>query len=318
MESSSAQPCSPLSDQKPERLYELSRGRLLRELSAYFQSVCPPEAVECDYTIWKCSETGLEFAVPAQAGNEVFYNWIGGFPSYYPKTRWEYARVLSRIREVSDSPESLLDVGCGDGNFLQAASVAGIQRCVGVDFSRSAVATCSRSGIQAFCGSLQDAFRSGIYQRHSFNFVTSFHCLEHVKDPLRFVEELLEATSPAGRIFLSTPASPMSFETSWFDVMNHPPHHLTRWGMKAYQKLAKVLNLQIRFYHPRVSCFSQAVQAMKLKTLGPRSRTLLLVPKLLGPHGFWEFQKIAWKMWQRSRRDPWSGSDVVLVEFQRP
>jgi len=44
--------------------------------------------------------------------------------------------------------------------------------------------------------------------------------------------------APSGRLMISTPYSPMSLEENWFDPLNHPPHHITRWSEKPYEALA--------------------------------------------------------------------------------
>jgi SAM-dependent methyltransferase len=308
-------PKSPLSILPPTKLYDLSRAFLLSKLSDYFQSPCPPEAVAHDYSMWRCVETSLEFAWPLVPGNEVFYDWISRFPSYYPKARWEYAKTLSLIRSRGPTDISLLDVGCGSGKFLAAVKSLHPKRALGLDLNRSAILECRQKGLDAFCGSMQLALHEKMAVPHEFHFISSFHCLEHVDDPAHFCRELLHLLSDSGRIFLSTPYSPMSFEGDWFDVMNHPPHHMTRWNLSAYRHLAKALGLSLEFHAPAVSSLRQARLAERLNWGGPGGhQSLLGDPGAMGKRlmNFWS----AWnRLRARNRSHPLGGADVILAEL---
>ena len=308
---------SPLSSQPPIRLVELPRQRIIQELSLYFGKPCPVGAVECDYTLWRCAETSLEFAVPPIPGNQLFYQWISQFHFYYPKFRWEYDRVLSRLKEAVVSNFSLLDVGCGSGEFLETFKSLGLGKCFGLDFNNVAIETCRNKGLAAFCGSIQEAIKARVLKKHQFSVVVSFHCLEHVPDPLSFLRDLLDLTAASGRIFLSTPASPMSFEASWFDVMNHPPHHITRWSLNAYRKAAEILGLNLSYYFPNTSYFRQALQIRRLKSFRKLSTIKTLIKICLSPKEGEAFLRTWFKCRQRSTQDPLNGSDVILVEFSR-
>ena len=120
---------------------------------------------------------------------------------------------------------------------------------------------------------METAIASGFLKPGEFPVVTSFHCLEHVSQPVEFVRELLRATARGGSLFLSTPYSPMSFETEWFDVMNHPPHHMTRWNLAAYRKLAEILGVKMRHFcpaQPAAQAGTAIVPAQPLRRQCPR------------------------------------------------
>lgn len=308
-------PKSPLSILPPKKLYNLSRAFLLSKLSEYFQSPCPPEAVAHDYSMWRCVETHLEFAWPLVPGNEVFYDWISHFPSYYPKARWEYAKTLSLIRSRGAADFSILDVGCGSGKFLATLESLRPKKALGLDLNRSAILECRQKGLDAFCGSMRLALQEKMAVPHEFHYVSSFHCLEHVDDPVHFCRELLNLLALSGRIFLSTPYSPMSLEGDWFDVMNHPPHHMTRWSLSAYRHLAKALGLNLEFHAPAVSSLRQALLAERLKWSGPQSHQSLLG----NPATIFRRFRYFWSAWNRlrarNRSHPLGGADVILAEL---
>jgi len=311
---------SPLSQTPPEKVRDLSREFLLAQLADYFHAPPPPGIVESDYSLWRCAETGLEFCAPPLAGNAAFYEWVSSFASYYPGFRWEYGKVVQLLRgEPCSAPGfKVLDVGCGKGDFLRALDFLPAQRKYALDLNEPAIRACRAQGFNAFCGTVETAIAAGFLQPGEFPVVTSFHCLEHVPQPVEFVRELLRATAPGGRLFLSTPYSPMSFESEWFDVLNHPPHHMARWNLAAYRKLAELLGVKMRHFAPRNRPLKQALQCFRLKTYGPNvvvSRAALLkdIARRL-PAFLAGWRKVS----RRAARHENRGADLILVEFTLP
>ena len=310
----------PLSQAPPQKVRDLSRDFLLTKLGDYFHAPPPVGIVETDYSIWRCSETGLEFCDPPLTGNTAFYEWVSSFASYYPGFRWEYGEVARILKSENTSAPGfkVLDVGCGKGDFLRALDYLPAKIKFALDLNEPAIRACREQGFNAFCGTVETAITSGFLRPGDFPVVTSFHCLEHVSQPVEFVRELLRATAPGGKLFLSTPYSPMSFEGGWFDVLNHPPHHMTRWNLAAYRKLAEILGIKMRHFAPRNRPLKQTLQTFCLKTYGANvkvPRAVLLKDLLLGARQF----LAAWRqMRQRTRGHENGGTDLILVEFTAP
>jgi len=311
---------SPLSQIPPIKIRNLSRVFLINQLDQYYGDRPPAEAVECDYAIWECAETGLQFAWPTTPGNTHFYKWVSSFASYYPGFRWEYGQVAHMLKAdgYSASDFKLLDVGCGKGDFLRTLDFLPAQKKYALDLNEPAIRVCRQQGFNAFCGTVESAIAAGFLQSGDFPVVTSFHCLEHVSQPVEFVRELLRATAPGGKLFLSTPYSPMSFERDWFDVLNHPPHHITRWNLGAYRKLSEILGVKMRHFAPLNRPLKQALQTFRLKTYGPNvslPNTSLLKDLLLcAPHFLAGWRQLS----LRARNHDNGGADLILVEFTTP
>jgi SAM-dependent methyltransferase len=304
---------SPLSAFPPKKIRDLPRTFLLDSLADYYGERPPAEAVECDYALWECAETGLQFAWPATPGSLRFYEWVSGFASYYPGARWEYGEVrrLLESENASGKGFKLLDVGCGKGDFLQGLDFIPNQNRFALDLNEPAVAECRRLGFQAFCGTMDSALTAGFLRVGEFPVVTSFHCLEHVDRPVEFVRSLVAAVAPGGRLFISTPYSPMSFESEWFDILNHPPHHMTRWNLAAYRRLAALTGAKMRYFVPPSSPLRRAVRNFRLLQYGPHGtagRPTLLKDLL---RKFPQFLRLYQKQKQRQP----VGADVILVEF---
>ena len=310
---------SPLSSRPPRKIRDLSQGFLLERLEDYYQSRPPAAVVETDYSLWECAETGLQFAWPMRAGNVAFYEWVSSFKSYYPGIRWEYGEVAQAIKDTAHDAADfkVLDVGCGKGDFLRTLNFLPAPKKFALDLNEPAIRACREQGFPAFCGTIESAIAAGFLRGGEFAVVTSFHCLEHVDAPVEFVRELLRAVAPGGKLFLSTPYSPMTFESDWFDVLNHPPHHMTRWNLTSYQKLAELLNLKMRHFAPTVHPLKQALQLFRLKLYGPNraiSRAKLVTDLIRhAPRFLADWRRLQ----RRARQHENGGSDLILVELTR-
>lgn len=310
-----------MSASPPKRIRDLTRAFILEQLELYYGERPPAGSVECDYSIWQCLETGLEFAWPMRPGNTCFYEWLSGFTVYYPDVRWEYGEVRRRIESGSlgeGSSLKVLDVGCGKGDFLRGLSFIPADHKFALDLNEPAVQVCRQHGLQAFCGTMETAIKAGFVKKSEFPVVTSFHCMEHVVEPVDFVRSLTEVTVPGGRVFLSTPYSPMSFESDWFDILNHPPHHLTRWNLEAYKRLASVLGVKMRFFFPPSSAIRRTWDVFRLRQYGPIRRVSKV--RMLGDllRHMPTLARLYGKQRERGHKDAGIAANVILVELMIP
>jgi SAM-dependent methyltransferase len=147
----------------------------------------------------------------------------------------------------------LLEVGCGDGKFLDAASKAGWESLVGIDLVQDSVDICLKKGHEAHCCDGQDLIDRFPHFGGKFDCIAGFHVLEHVPDPVSLVDQALPLLKPDGALFLSFPYSPNDCECQVYDPRLYPPHHLTRWSMPAILALGNRFGLETicHFSRPR-------------------------------------------------------------------
>lgn len=117
----------------------------------------------------------------------------------------------------------LLEVGCGNGNFLALMNRWG-WAAEGVDFDQAAVDRALRKGVKVNRGDLE----SQRYPDSRFDVVFSSHVIEHVVDPAALVAESLRVLKPGGRCIVVTPNvhswSHRLFGRHWRGL--EPPRHL--------------------------------------------------------------------------------------------
>ncbi len=92
-----------------------------------------------------------------------------------------YARLLSGLLGRLPGRAGALDVGAGDGAFLEELLALGFTRVAGVEPSQAPIAS-ARANVKPLLR--RESFSAENFEAGSFSLVTSFQTLEHVDDPL--------------------------------------------------------------------------------------------------------------------------------------
>lgn len=194
------------------------------------------------YSIRECGTCALVFADPMVPGSPEFYEWLSSFDQYHAGVRWEHKLLARRLRET-ERPIRVLELGCGIGLFLKLLADAPNVSAVGIDNSHNSVEIARRNGIDARHMSLDEMIDKG----ERFDVVVLSHVLEHIPYPIETLKRIKALLEPGGSIVFSLPFSPMSREYPRWDVMNLPPHHLSRWSTSALKALADRLDMGLRY-----------------------------------------------------------------------
>lgn len=224
----------------------LSRERILEELSNYWNSTPPNNIVNNSYDIFNCNNCQYEFSSPSIPGSSKFYSWIVGMNSYYSKSRWEFKIVVDKLK-VS-SARNILDVGCGDGHFLDLVRKNISESSInfyGLEHTNESILAAKSRGFEIYDFHINENISELITER--FDAIVLFHVLEHVENPVDFLQNILSILNKGGNIYISTPLSPMHFERYSLDILNHPPHHLSRFSINSYIQIARILKCNIQY-----------------------------------------------------------------------
>jgi SAM-dependent methyltransferase len=180
----------------------------------------------------ECASCGLQFA---QQPFEAPADWYRRFERY--GWRWEYDECLEVL---GARRQRVLEVGCGEGVFLEAARARG-HEVTGIDFNAAAAAAARGKGLDVRLTDLADAARM-VGPR--YDAIVLFHVLEHVSEPLHLMRTLHALASDGGVLHLSCPG-PRRFTTALEpdkraglrDMWDYPPFHQTRWRASAIRAL---------------------------------------------------------------------------------
>jgi SAM-dependent methyltransferase len=154
------------------------------------------------HRLLRCPTCAVLYASPAlipdflaNAYREAFYDSTEE-AQYAAKT---YARVLQSNAELLSDREVALDVGTGDGSFLQHLKDFGFKTVIGVEPSHWA--------IESSKDSVRDLIRPGMFtasefERESMSLVTCFQTIEHIENPRSFCTDAHSLLRPGGSLLL--------------------------------------------------------------------------------------------------------------------
>lgn len=236
----------PTCGNKSIQINFFNNSRLRMEYKNRYGEKIPSSVVFGDYKILKCTMCELEWSDPQKPGNSNYYSYITQQVNYYPGNRWEWDFVVNKIK-TQKNPK-VLEIGCGEGHFLDLCKTNNIN-AIGIDTTKSSVRKAKAKKLKVYLMNLEKYIK--LIKGETYDFIVAYHLLEHIPYPKRLLKLMLKLLSPTGLIYISTPYVAHGEITQWFDCLNYPPHHLTRWNQKAYRYLAVSLKLKIKLFMPK-------------------------------------------------------------------
>lgn len=149
------------------------------------------------------------------------------------KTDWDFSDLkktmvfnprLEKIKLYSDKGK-LLDIGCSNGAFIEAAKDYGWEPS-GVELLQSSAHFAQQRGLKVYTQPLHELR----LEPESYTAITMWQVLEHLTDPVDFLKECWRLLKPSGVIAFSTPniksISWKLLRSSWPAIEPGNHHHL--------------------------------------------------------------------------------------------
>ena len=190
----------------------------------------------------------------------------------------DFGQMASPAVLFTHAPDarSVLDIGCGNGDFLAALAGNG-RRLVGVEPDPNACKVATAKGLEVLAGTAEDLPEALVGQH--FALVTITHALEHCRDPLRALRNIRDLLGSSGVLYCEVPnCGSIYFQTySAVSEMLDVPRHLHFFTKFALMKLCAVAGLSVidwnhhgytRHFGPDWRAWENEIHAM-LSAQGP-------------------------------------------------
>ena len=186
------------------------------------------------YRVVQCTQCSLHYVSPRLTEEAMldFYrsgDYYGddseiGYSAYQQQEkslRQTFRAVLRRLQRQGFTGGDLLELGCGWGYFLDEATPYYRSR-TGTDYSQLAVEKASASGAEVIKGGLAE-----LHPDTLFDSVVLIQVLEHIYDPVPFLETARTKLRPGGNITVVVPDWNTPFRwllgKKW-PAFKHPEH----------------------------------------------------------------------------------------------
>ena len=219
------------------------RFRVVYRAGSYHCRDLRPQA-----TIAKCAVCGTAYL------NDAVHSFQENLYAYYerfagrsmeelvsPLTLASYHRVLRRLRKHCFL-QSILDVGCGKGEFVWAAIGQGYE-VEGLELSAEAVSVALSNALPV---KQQDLFCREFDDRR-WSAITMFEVLEHLDHPMSMIKRVTDLLEPGGILYLTTPnynsLDRLILGRNW-DVFH--PEHITYFSTHGLARLVRKLEPRLQ------------------------------------------------------------------------
>ncbi len=172
----------------------------------------------------KCNSCKFVFAKRIPTYEELVAEYSSAYTRndhISPITLKRYEEIFKHLNKFKVN-NNILDVGAGNGHFLQAAKRNG-WNAYGTEFEQRAIDRCVSKGITMHLGKLNPEN----YRPEMFDIITSFEVIEHINNPIEEIKNFNALLRKGGLVYLTTPnfnsISHTLLREKW-TIFNYPEH----------------------------------------------------------------------------------------------
>jgi 2-polyprenyl-3-methyl-5-hydroxy-6-metoxy-1,4-benzoquinol methylase len=238
-----------------------------------------------EWEIVRCKECGLVFLenIPSDEKLKIIYDDsffkdgqkspLDGSNIISNPTYFNAKKRIDKIKQTGYVNGELLDIGCATGIFMKAASSS--YNCTGLDVSDVATQFAVKEmGLNAKCGTIFDHD----YEKQSFDIITMWDVIEHVRDPDKYIEKINQIMKPGGLLVLSTG----NIDSLMFKIQKKnwhlliPPFHLYYFNKHNITKLLEKHGFEVKSLKLDGQYTNVGYIASKLKRMHERNKLVSL------------------------------------------
>ena len=150
------------------------------------------------YQIVRCKACGLVRSDPVVDANvlKLLYQQSNfTYSQDIPNLSRTYGRYLRKTEKYEIPKRHLLEIGCGNGFFLEQAQLQGYREITGVEPSEDAIQQATPAiRPRIIC----DTLRPGLLPENTFSVICMFQTFDHVSEPGVLLKECVRLLQPGG------------------------------------------------------------------------------------------------------------------------
>ena len=200
-----------------------------------------------DLDVLQCKNCSLVFLSSFDHIWENFYGNDGMFNGNVDVKKWlketkddDVRRFNLLKKEIKD--KKVLDFGCGNGGFLTRAKKVA-QKAVGIELQKSLENFHQQNCLEIF----DDVDKV----EEKFDFITLFHVLEHLKDPIELLKKIGTKLTDDGQIIIEVPnandALITLYKNYWFMRFTYWSCHLFLFNKKTLFELVEKAGFKVNY-----------------------------------------------------------------------
>lgn len=170
------------------------------------------DTVTDNFTFHKCSNCNHTFLNPRPSSKSLQIIYPKCYGNYCNSQKFSLAFTVKsyiesnftkKLFQIGNPPTSILDVGCGDGRFLQTIRKHIRRNCIleGLEISEDASKNAKQAGFKVYDESIEKINLTP----SSYDYIFMIQVLEHLHEPIESIKKIYTALKNGGILIIETP-----------------------------------------------------------------------------------------------------------------